>query len=99
MPCFLAAPSQGEVMNGMDSYRGDYGIMSKLTLALMEDSGWCAALPALHDAQRTVTRGRPDAQRGTASSPAAASRPWSRPRALLSSAVAAASNVPGPPLL
>jgi hypothetical protein len=30
-------------MNGMDSYRGDYGKMSKLTLALMEDSGWWGA--------------------------------------------------------
>jgi hypothetical protein len=27
-------------MNGMESYRGDYGKLSKLTLALMEDSGW-----------------------------------------------------------
>jgi hypothetical protein len=34
-------------MNGMDSYRGDYGKMSLLTLALMEDSGWCGACPGL----------------------------------------------------
>lgn len=43
-------------MNGMDSYRGDYGKMSMLTLSLMEDSGWWVAGAAV-DAEVKVEVG------------------------------------------